>query len=374
MEASITLQTGSKNVSPEFFVRNAFSLAAFVCVLCEYIENLDEEVKLIWKGPMNWVKGLYLTTRYSVLVSFLVNTGLLLFGRMRLYPNDIADCRRWFSLSETVACVPMFAIDALSMIRIYVLYQRSFRIGAFVASLIFAEAILVTTSTSTAMKTLGFTPDCQATDVPLQVLFFGAWVVMTQMALIWFTFHKLKSIAGELHASTVYLVLYQGMWLCFFVVVLIFLTMLCSAIMGTGNPQHHFNLAIRTLLKHPLSRHPKPATRFKTSARYPWRKKPNCRHNSRVGSALPAKEHRTAPGMGPGHSAVASPLHCVPRTQGTTAPPPPRLGAAWTLTPPMGLGPGPGENFGSRCIAIGRWAPGSTGKHLFVTTQLDSIT
>jgi hypothetical protein len=41
---------------------------------------------------------------------------------------------------------------------------------------------------------------------------------MTQMALIWLTFHKLKAISGKLHASTVYLVLYQGMWLCFFVV------------------------------------------------------------------------------------------------------------------------------------------------------------
>ncbi|KAH6879615.1 hypothetical protein BKA70DRAFT_1345469 [Coprinopsis sp. MPI-PUGE-AT-0042] len=149
----------------------------------------------------------------------------LFHGPLHDYPNDIADCRRWFALFASLACIPMFSIDALSMIRIYVLHQRSFKI-----------AILVTVSTSLSMKTVDFSPTCDALDTKPSVLFFGAWVVMTQLALIWLTFQKLKSISGKLHASTVYLVLYQGMWLCFLLIVIIIGTLSYAVTQETSNP------------------------------------------------------------------------------------------------------------------------------------------
>ncbi|KAH6879617.1 hypothetical protein BKA70DRAFT_1345483 [Coprinopsis sp. MPI-PUGE-AT-0042] len=213
--------------STQFFGRNAFSLAACVFVLCDYSAALDDEVNLIWRGPMNWVKGMYLTVRYSVLITSIANMVYLFWGPLRYHPNVINDCRRWFALFASLPCIPIFAIDGLSMIRTYVLYQRNLRIGALAASLIFTEAILFVIST--------FKGNGHSINMSHHVLVYGVWVAMTQLALIGLTLHKLKSISGRLDASTVHLVLYQGMGLCFFVVVLLFATLLHSILTGTAN-------------------------------------------------------------------------------------------------------------------------------------------
>ncbi|KAH6903464.1 hypothetical protein BKA70DRAFT_1566683 [Coprinopsis sp. MPI-PUGE-AT-0042] len=235
MEAPITFQTGSKSVSPELFVRNASSLAAFVFVFCEYFGHLDDEFELIWRGPLNWVKGLYLLTRYTAVFTSIANMAFLFCGPLRYYPNNVDDCRRWFVLFACLCVVPVFAIDGLSLIRIYVLHGQDFRIGSFASSLICTEAILVIVLTSKALESVDFTPTCEAIDMPHNAFFYGAWVVMTQLALIWLTFHKLKTISGKLHQATVYLVLYQGMWLCGYVVAALFVTLLYSTIKGTSN-------------------------------------------------------------------------------------------------------------------------------------------
>ncbi|KAH6903459.1 hypothetical protein BKA70DRAFT_1566682 [Coprinopsis sp. MPI-PUGE-AT-0042] len=235
METPTTFQTGSKSASPELFVRNASSVAAFVFVFCEYFGHLDDEVKLIWRGPLNWVKGLYLLPRYTAVVSSIVNMVFLFCGPLRYYPNHVDDCRRWFILFGSLCVVPMLAIDGLSLIRIYVLHGQDFRIGAFAGSLICTEAILVIVLSSKALESVDFTPTCEAIDMPHSVVFYGAWVLMTQSALTWLTFHKLKTISGKLHPSTVYLVIYQGMWLCVYLVVVPSVTLLYSIIKGTSN-------------------------------------------------------------------------------------------------------------------------------------------
>ncbi|KAH6891728.1 hypothetical protein BKA70DRAFT_846343 [Coprinopsis sp. MPI-PUGE-AT-0042] len=235
MEAPITFQTRLKSVSPELFVRNAASLAAFVFVFCEYFAHLDDEVKLIWRGRLNWVKGLYLLTRYTVIVSSIVNMVYLFCGPLRYYPNQVDDCRRWFTLFGSLCVVPMFAIDGLSLIRICVLHQQDFWIGAFASSLIFTEAILVIVLGSKVLESVDFTPTCEAIDMPHNAFFYGTWVVVTQLVLTWLTFHKLETVSGKLHQSTVYLVLYQGMWLCVSVVAFLFVTLLHSAIKGSSD-------------------------------------------------------------------------------------------------------------------------------------------
>ncbi|KAH6903461.1 hypothetical protein BKA70DRAFT_1433498 [Coprinopsis sp. MPI-PUGE-AT-0042] len=212
-----------------------FAVAAFVFVFCEYFTHLDDEVKLIWRGRLNWVKGLYLLTRYTVVVSSILNMVSLFCGPLRYYPNHADDCRRWFFLFGSLCVVPTFAIDGLSLIRIYVLHREDFRIGAFASSLICTEAILVIILTSKALESVDFTPTCEAIDLPQHAFLYGAWVVLTQLALTWLTFHKLKTISGKLHPSTVYLVLYQGMWLCVYVIVNLFVVLLYSTIKGTSN-------------------------------------------------------------------------------------------------------------------------------------------
>ncbi|KAH6908160.1 hypothetical protein BKA70DRAFT_1400735 [Coprinopsis sp. MPI-PUGE-AT-0042] len=161
---------------------------------------------------------------------------LLHFGPLRSLPNGDGDCRKWFSIFSVVSCIPLLAVDTFSAIRIYVLYQGDLRTNAFVGSLILTEVILITMSSAVGIRDAVFTSTCALVraNVPREVIAFGGWLIATQLALIAFTFCKLKSVSNKLHASTVRLVLYQGMALCFLVVVLLFIAIGYTLIDTTG--------------------------------------------------------------------------------------------------------------------------------------------
>ncbi|KAH6879919.1 hypothetical protein BKA70DRAFT_1344788 [Coprinopsis sp. MPI-PUGE-AT-0042] len=219
-------------ISSELFVRNAISLAAFMLTLCEWTRGFEDEFEFIWRRPMSWMKGLYLVTRYTVLIGSIMSA-LLLFGPLKSFPNSDDDCRKWFALFTVVSCIPVFAIDTFSTIRIYVLYKGDLKTSAIAASLILTEVAFVTLSSAKAINDAVFTSACGVVNAPRDVVGFAGWLIVTQLVFIIYTFRKLKSVSNNLHASTVYLVLYQGMALCSLIVVLLAITISYTLIDNT---------------------------------------------------------------------------------------------------------------------------------------------
>lgn len=226
------------SLASELFVRNAIALAGSVVIFYESVSGFEEELEFIWRLPITWVKGIYLVTRYSTLVGSIANLVILFCGPLRFYPNNHDDCQFWFSIFAAMACIPMAAIDAFSVVRIFLLYKQDLRIGILAASLVITELALVTVSSSDALATSPFTPECRITSIPDQMLAFGGWLTGTQLLLIGLTLYKLRSLfdGDTRHGSMVSLVLRQGVLLCFILLVVSVGALLLSLMIGISDP------------------------------------------------------------------------------------------------------------------------------------------
>ncbi|TFK23898.1 hypothetical protein FA15DRAFT_593431 [Coprinopsis marcescibilis] len=220
----------------DLFTRNASSLAALVLVICEYLRNFEDEVQYIWRWPLNRVKYIYLISRYISLGGLAANCAALLVGPLATPPHPVHYCRGWFSGLTFVSCFVLFAIDAVAMLRVYALYNRNARIGAFFASLLLTEATLVTTCTSTTVGIVPFTPICDVAKTPWQVLYFTCGVLATQLSLTFFTFKKRKAMAGQRQIPIIKLVFREGTWMSTLVFCIFMFIVPYSLITGTSKP------------------------------------------------------------------------------------------------------------------------------------------
>ncbi|KAG2004894.1 hypothetical protein CC2G_003400 [Coprinopsis cinerea AmutBmut pab1-1] len=248
-----TAVDGSSIRLDALFTRNASSLAALVQVICEYLLNLEDEIRYIWRWPLNRVRAIYFVARYLGLFGLLANVILLFYGPLATIPNDANDCRTWFAVYSAVSCLVLFSVDAIAMLRVYALYNQSPKVGALFSSLLLTEATLVTTCSSTTLKIVPFSPICDVEKTPYQVIYFACGVVVTQLALMLFTFHKRKVMAGQLHIPILKLVFREGAWISSLTCCIFFFTVPYSLITGTAKP-HLVLIWPTTLLSNVASR------------------------------------------------------------------------------------------------------------------------
>lgn len=232
-------------ISPQF-IRNASSLVALTVLYCEYLANFNDELRFIWRRPMNRVKGIYLMARYVGLFGLTVNVVLLFATPLSTIPVPVDHCRAWFSFLTVVSCLVLFSIDAIAMLRVYALYNRNARIGAFFSTLILIEATLVTTCSSRTIGNVPFSPICDVEKTPLQVLYFTCGVFFTQWSLLFFTFTKRQQMAAQHHVPIVKLVLREGAWMSTLISGIFSFTVPFSILTGTSKP--HIVLVWPTVL------------------------------------------------------------------------------------------------------------------------------
>ncbi|KAF6742800.1 hypothetical protein DFP72DRAFT_936564 [Ephemerocybe angulata] len=218
------------------FERNTFSLVALVFVTCELANSLEDEVRYIWRGQLNKVKVIYLLARYFGLAGLISNVLVLLVGPLSSTTTPVAHCRIWFTAMSVVSCSVLFAIDAISMLRVYALYRRSVKIGAFFASVLITEATLVTTCSSQHVGKVPFSPSCDVEKTPHQVIFFTCGVIFAQCSLLLFTFLKRQELVGQRQVPILKLVFREGAWISTLICSMFLFTVPYSLITGTSKP------------------------------------------------------------------------------------------------------------------------------------------
>lgn len=218
------------------FERNGASLVALVLTICELIANAEHEARYIWRWPINQVKAIYIFTRYISIIGLSANAFVLFLGPLATATAPAAHCRAWFTALTVLACSVLFSIDAIAMLRVYALYNRNPKIGAFFASVLLTEATLVTTCSSRTVGKVPFSSICNVEKTPFNVLYFTGGVIFAQCSLLFFTLLKRKEMNGQRQVPMLKLVFRDGTWICTLVCCEFLILIPYSLITGTSKP------------------------------------------------------------------------------------------------------------------------------------------
>ncbi|KAF8954914.1 hypothetical protein BDZ97DRAFT_364066 [Flammula alnicola] len=116
----------------------------------------------------------------------------------------------WFLLLTTNASVLLTAGDSLIMLRVYILYNCSWKMAVFLISLLVMQGMLIAIYTSRPLHLLPFGETCNILKIPREAAHIMAGVVVTQAISLLLTTTKRKVAFGE--SVVVHLVVRDGAW------------------------------------------------------------------------------------------------------------------------------------------------------------------
>ncbi|KAF8991515.1 hypothetical protein BDQ17DRAFT_277325 [Cyathus striatus] len=108
--------------------RNYLIVGALVLLVWEYAVTVKDELVFIWRKPFNYVKFLYILSRYYGLVAQSVNVYLAL-SHLSYLPLHQDTCRTWALFLILSSGVHFAVLDWIVMLRLYALYLKDRRIG-----------------------------------------------------------------------------------------------------------------------------------------------------------------------------------------------------------------------------------------------------
>ncbi|KDR79385.1 hypothetical protein GALMADRAFT_137227 [Galerina marginata CBS 339.88] len=199
----------ARALQDDVFGRNVSSLGALVWLIWECIITGYNEYQHIWRGPMNRVKLLYLFSRYLAICAQVANTYIVFFP-LSILPVPRDECQIWLIFLTVCACLLLAALDLVIMLRVYALYNRSLKLGLFLAFLLLIQAAVVTACTRITVPHVPFGPSCDALETPADVIYFMATVVFSQTVLLILTVRKRKVAFGQ--SPLIDLVVRDGAW------------------------------------------------------------------------------------------------------------------------------------------------------------------
>ncbi|TFK37875.1 hypothetical protein BDQ12DRAFT_684773 [Crucibulum laeve] len=197
------------------FIRNISSLAALIVLVCDYVANLTDEYNYIWKRPITAPKLIYIFARYLGLLAHIFNI-VLVFTVFSRLPVKRHLCEALFMFLIGVCCALLAALDFILMLRVYVLYNRSWKVALSLIALLATEAALVSTCLTRTLPLVPFDPICDVRETPCEVVYFTASVVLTQVILLLMVVVKRNVAFGR--APVVHLVVREGAWIFVLVV------------------------------------------------------------------------------------------------------------------------------------------------------------
>ncbi|KAF8878308.1 hypothetical protein BD779DRAFT_1214954 [Infundibulicybe gibba] len=153
----------------EVMVRSYSSLAALIFLAWDLVMSFGDEYEYMWKRNWTPVKCIYLFCRYFSLVVQIVNH-VVTQGPMSKVPVARTFCRTWFAFQGACTISLVFSINALLMLRVYALYDRSRRVATFLVIIFFADVISVSIQSYLCVKASVFDQACLMTDTPPTVV------------------------------------------------------------------------------------------------------------------------------------------------------------------------------------------------------------
>jgi len=132
----------------------------------------------------------------------------VVFGPLSHTPVPRFACTAWFLLLTIGACLLLASIDALVMLRVYILYNRSTVVAAFLTALMFLQFGLVAMCTGRTLHVVPFSNTCDVLQTPHDVVYIMGGVILTQAVLLILTLAKRKVAFGA--SPLVHMVVHDG--------------------------------------------------------------------------------------------------------------------------------------------------------------------
>ncbi|KAJ7707400.1 hypothetical protein B0H17DRAFT_1325257 [Mycena rosella] len=187
-----------------YLVAAALTLAAF-----ELIANFNDELELVWKGPLRVSNAIYIWMRYCTIVivgqvSLLSNCAIDSLDTVRITSNfrlrevkSDHSCRS-FLLAEAIACsFILVTADLILVLRVWILYGRQKKLLYFLLSLITVELIaMIITAAFAILPLRGYFHigrtilGCYSLEVPRYLAFYAAPTAVMTFIMFGMTLYK----------------------------------------------------------------------------------------------------------------------------------------------------------------------------------------
>ncbi|KAH9931796.1 uncharacterized protein B0H18DRAFT_67211 [Fomitopsis serialis] len=175
--------------------------AALTMLTWDLLVNLDDEIEYVWRWPKGWLKGMYCFIRYLPLIGETTFFSLIQrFQRREMLASSTClsiDVAEYFVLQAVAA-----AVAIISILRVYVLYDRSKWLLLFLAPIFVACAGISVTGIAKYRTAYTFTGSCLTTYEPDFVLIGWMLPVTFELILFLLVFYKfLQNIRSASHLA-----------------------------------------------------------------------------------------------------------------------------------------------------------------------------
>ncbi|KAF8148465.1 hypothetical protein B0H34DRAFT_265045 [Crassisporium funariophilum] len=196
------------------------SSGALAAQLWELMLYFTDEVEYLWRGKMNFVKVLYFGARYALLVAQAVSLALTHISQ-NAEPPDIKLCILSFVYKSALAQFAVSWIEFILLVRVYALYNRSWRVKYFLITVQVLAITLESTGSGIVMKELlGSTSCIKPPKAPARALIpFGLGAGLCQFVVISMTLAKflMNGQHGFLRTPLTSLMLREGLFAFFLI-------------------------------------------------------------------------------------------------------------------------------------------------------------
>ncbi|KZP25716.1 hypothetical protein FIBSPDRAFT_1041315 [Athelia psychrophila] len=162
------------------------TLGGLVFVCWEALVTHDNEVQFIWSKPnTSFIKWLFLYIRYAGILGQILH----LFVAIH-YPLSSSQCASWFIVQCGITQAMMTALEMVLILRVYALYNRSYRVAAAMMLFILAEITITSMVVRDMVPTVDFGPTCFTALPHKHAAYYTAGALSTQLTIVALTLHK----------------------------------------------------------------------------------------------------------------------------------------------------------------------------------------
>ncbi|KAF9554307.1 hypothetical protein CPC08DRAFT_727236 [Agrocybe pediades] len=207
------LDTENAVLLQKIMYRKFITLAMWAVLVYEYVVTFKTEVG---RPRLNVVLAVYLISKYVGILAQSVNV-YLVFKPLAKVGVQERTCQRWFLFQIVTTAILLAALDFILMLRIYALYRKDAKVGAFLGLLFFSMVPVHAYAAPKCAYGVPYDSICEAKDMHIGALYFGVAVWTIHFALAVLTAAKWNLAA--LGAPIAKLVTRDGAWvisvLCF---------------------------------------------------------------------------------------------------------------------------------------------------------------
>ncbi|KAF9238318.1 hypothetical protein BU15DRAFT_75255 [Melanogaster broomeanus] len=158
-------------------------LASLVFLVWDILISYEAEVEHIWPKPRTSAfKWLYLYLRYFNLLVQIWNQ--IAVSHLTNGEDHASLCGAWYIYAAVVSQVSVSAVEVILAIRIFALFNKSYRIACLLAFVLTAEMLTMAVNNCYTIPKIRPSEACIVAELPEQVLGYSSVLLITQSVLV----------------------------------------------------------------------------------------------------------------------------------------------------------------------------------------------